>query len=223
MNKNCSASVSDEVLSEALKVAAVVLAAGQGSRFGSDKRFQPLPDGTPMALQSILSLLHAGIHTFVVIPPDDLLPNCWDQFVLTQLPKIAQDKANPSLGSIRWIECEDCTFGMGHSLSCGVRAVHLAGFEACLVALADMPYVQSSTMQRVAHALRCGNTLVRPVHNGLVGHPVGFAQEWFPQLIASTGDEGARPWLKSLKQKIQVIEVDDPGVLKDIDRLSDLE
>lgn len=218
---------SKELSAQPLRVAAVVLAAGKGSRFGSDKRLfnlkslLPLPsgpvEGIPMAVQSIAQFSGLGLGVIVVIPPDDLLPQYYNQFA-ARWPE-----ATPAPHQISWVECKDHAAGMGHSLASGVRAAQLAGFEACLIALADMPFVQLSTLETLAGLLTRGESLVRPSFKGVAGHPVGFGQEWFPKLIGSTGNEGAKSWLGQFKHKMQIIPVNDPGVLKDVDQLSDVE
>jgi molybdenum cofactor cytidylyltransferase len=204
-----------------VNVAAVVLAAGKSSRFGSDKRLNILPSGVPMAVQSILNLTALGIDVFVVVKPEDPLPECFRQFTEFHLENKHRVK------TVRWVECKDHALGMGHSLSCGVSALEQAGFGACLVTLADMPFIQSSTYEQLLTAIAMGKangvSVARPVYKGIPGHPVGFAREWFPKLISSTGDEGAKSWLKALKHPIKLIDVHDPGVLKDIDQTSDFD
>ncbi|MDH4395390.1 MAG: nucleotidyltransferase family protein [Limnobacter sp.] len=194
-------------------MAAVVLAAGKSSRFGSDKRLNILSSGVPMAVQSILNLTALGIDVFVVIKPEDRLPECFKQCV----------GVKPPPKTVHWVTCEDHALGMGHSLSCGAQAVDQAGFDACLVALADMPFIQVSTLEMLVQFLAAGHSLVRPTYKSTPGHPVGFARKWFPKLISSTGDEGAKPWLKAFAHQMKRIEVHDPGVLKDIDRMSDFD
>ena len=53
------------------------------------------------------------------------------------------------------------------------------------------------------------------------GHPVGFAAELYSELVTLSGDEGARRLVA--RYPAQGIEVDDPGVLIDVDTEADLE
>jgi molybdenum cofactor cytidylyltransferase len=50
-----------------------------------------------------------------------------------------------------------------------------------------------------------------------------FSAALFPQLLALSGDEGARQVLKSLGDRLTLIDTDDPGVLFDVDRPADLD
>lgn len=208
-----------------LQIAALVLAAGKSARFGSDKRFSLLPKSgqaevsvdMPMAVQSILKFTDLPLPVFVVIPPDDVFPEYCNQLASQS------DKVFRMLDNVTWIECKEHSSGMGHSLKCGAQAVSDAQFDACIVGLADMPFIQAGTLSSLVNALQRGKTLVRPIYNSIAGNPVGFGKTWFDNLIGSTGDEGAKPWLRQLKDQIHLIPVDDPGILIDVDFKSDLE
>jgi molybdenum cofactor cytidylyltransferase len=82
-----------------------------------------------------------------------------------------------------------------------------------------MPAVQSDTVRRVVAALRAGAATAAPLYSGRRGHPVGFAATLQAELMASNGDTGARAVL--LRHPPQLFEVDDPGVLYDVDTLED--
>ncbi|MCL4799694.1 MAG: nucleotidyltransferase family protein, partial [Burkholderiales bacterium] len=55
------------------------------------------------------------------------------------------------------------------------------------------------------------------------GHPVGFAARYGAELAALAGDAGAREILRRDRGLVELIEVDDPGVLRDVDTRADLE
>jgi len=102
---------------------------------------------------------------------------------------------------------------MGHSLACGVRARSSAA--GWVIALADMPAVSPATIVAVRDALARGYPSAAPVHRGQRGHPVGFGRACRTELLALTGDAGARGVLAAHPPLL--IEVDDPGCLLDID------
>jgi molybdenum cofactor cytidylyltransferase len=109
---------------------------------------------------------------------------------------------------------------MGNSLAAAVAAA--PSETGWLIALADMPRIQPRTIRAVADALLGGAELCAPYHQGRRGHPVGFAAGFGPQLRALSGDEGARAILQANRDRLQRIEVDDPGVLFDINVPGDL-
>jgi len=110
---------------------------------------------------------------------------------------------------------------MGHSLACAIRAT--PGASGWIVALADMPFIATSSHQSIAAALRRGASLAATEFDGQRGHPVGFSSRWFAELSALTGDQGAKSILQAHRAQLTLCPVDDPGGLKDVDRRCDLD
>ena len=88
--------------------------------------------------------------------------------------------------------------------------------------LADMPSIRPETIRAVAAALSSGAILCAPFHRGRRGHPVAFSAGFGPVLRALTGDVGARSIVESNQARVLRIDVDDPGVLLDINVPEDL-
>jgi molybdenum cofactor cytidylyltransferase len=111
--------------------------------------------------------------------------------------------------------------GMGDSIAAAVRATADAG--GWLILPADLPLVQPATLRRIAEALAQWQA-VQPVHAGARGHPVGFAASNGTALMALAGPSGAVSVLRGLRATNAVgeLEVDDPGVVTDVDTLADL-
>lgn len=187
----------------------ILLAAGYARRFGANKLLQPLPAGSPYA--GIPIALVAARHLV------EALPDC-----LAVLRPRAQ-----RLGEIlreagcSTVVCKDAAKGMGVSLAAGVRAAQDA--HGWVIALADMPFVRPETIRTIAGALGDGAAIAAPSYRGERGHPVGFARRFRDDLSALRGDTGARAILEAHPDWITLYDVDDPGVLRDIDAPSDLE
>jgi molybdenum cofactor cytidylyltransferase len=109
-------------------------------------------------------------------------------------------------------------WGMGDSIAVGVAAS--ADADGWLVLPGDMPFVLPDSIARVAAAL-AGHDIAYARHAGQRGHPVAFGATLKDQLLALTGDTGAR----SIVQRADSVAVDvnDPGVLVDIDTVADLD
>lgn len=105
--------------------------------------------------------------------------------------------------------------GMGHSLAAGIAAAE--GFDGTFIALGDMPWVETSTLEALRRGLDDRGAIVRPFHNGAPGHPVGFGQAHFEALMNLRGDEGAKMVLDRNRQQIVTINVSDAGVIRDLD------
>jgi molybdenum cofactor cytidylyltransferase len=85
-----------------------------------------------------------------------------------------------------------------------------------------MPYVRPETIAKIAAALAAGAPIAAPTYRGERGHPVGMSAQFRGALQALRGDEGARSVLKQNADLVQLIDVDDPGVCRDIDTPADL-
>lgn len=181
----------------------VVLAAGRGSRFRGDrhKLEQPIGGGGASVLGHTLHHVIGSGLPLVVVTTAKLAPLAERHVAARDV--VALDPLLP--------------VGMGHSIAAGVAArSHASGW---LVLPADMPMVLPATLRAVAAAL-AHHALAYPQYRGRRGHPVGFGAELFSELIALGGDEGARRLLA--RYPSHPVDVDDPGVLVDIDTQQDL-
>lgn len=204
---SAGASLSGQPVTAAADVVGILLAAGRGSRFdpagGRNKLLQALPGGEPVAAASARTLLAAVPRVVAVVRADD--------------PATA--------GLLRGMGCEvvvcaDAGSGMAASLVCGVR--HARDAAGWLIALADMPFVQTATLAALVRAVEEGGpaSIAAPVHAEQRGNPVVFGRAHLPALLALQGDQGARGILKN--NPVNELAVDDPGILQDIDAPSDI-
>ena len=183
-------------------IAGLLLAAGAGSRFGGGKLLHEV-EGAAIGVRSARNLLAAGLTvTAVVRPGSDELSR-----LLTAAGCIVT-------------ECPNAADGMGVSLAHAVA--HARAASGWVVALADMPRIAQATLLGVADAIAEGALIAAPVYRGARGHPVGFSGRLRDELLALKGDEGARAVLKRHHADIRLLEVDDAGVLFDIDRKEDV-
>lgn len=181
----------------------ILLAAGAGSRFGGGKLLHPLDDGVAIAAHAARHLLAAGLEVTAVVRPGD--------FPVAEL--LEQEGCMVTV-------CAEAAQGMGVSLAHGVAATRDAG--GWVVALADMPRIRPETIARVVQALGAGAEIAAPSYQGDRGHPVGFGKRFLHDLQGLSGDSGARPIVQRNQALVRLIDCDDPGVLLDIDRRSDL-
>ncbi len=111
--------------------------------------------------------------------------------------------------------------GMGDSIAAAVRATpEAAGW---LILPGDLPLVQAATLRAVAHAL-AQHAVVVPMFKGARGHPVGFAAGCRDALLDLKGNQGAASVVHAQQaiNSVAFVDVDDAGVVTDIDTLDDL-
>ena len=184
-------------------IAAVLLAAGAGARFGGDKLLHPLEDGVAIAAHAARNLLAAT--------PDVVAVVRWGDFPLYEMLEQEGCQVTMFQGAAR---------GMGASLAHGVAQAR--GADGWVVALADMPRVPVAIVKEIIASLAGGTLIAAPVHKGERGHPVGFGSALRDELLALDGDQGARAVLERHRNAVKLVECADPGVLYDIDRKTDI-
>jgi molybdenum cofactor cytidylyltransferase len=191
-------------------IVGVLLAAGAGTRFGGGKLLAPLPQsshgvpaGTPIGVAACLHLVSTLPRVIAVVQPRD----------------VGLARAFEQTGA-EVLKCAGAHEGMGVTLAAAVKAA--ADADGWVVALADMPWIAPATIAAIAARLREGAQLVAPMRDGRRGHPVGFARAHYASLSTLTGDEGARSVVAAHAGALELLEVDDPGVLLDVDRPGDL-
>jgi molybdenum cofactor cytidylyltransferase len=184
----------------------ILLAAGRGRRFDPsgtrNKLLEPLAGGEPVVVASARALLAVVPNVVAVVRPDD--------------GGVAE--ALYALGCDVTI-CADADDGMAASLVHAVRH-SLPAAQGWLIALGDMPRVHQATIKALSDALAGGAVIAAPVSGGKRGNPVAFGTACLPDLLALTGDEGARRILK--RHPVTELEVNDPGIFQDIDQPADL-
>jgi molybdenum cofactor cytidylyltransferase len=133
-----------------------------------------------------------------------------------------QNQENQWTG-VRVLVNADADEGMGRSLSVGARALP-PDTDAVVVGLADMPDVSSATINALVAAWRPlgPQGIVAPVFDGRRGHPVVLGAFYIPALCCLGGDRGARSILQEYADNLTLVDVNDPGVLIDIDVPEDL-
>ena len=119
---------------------------------------------------------------------------------------------------VRSVVNEQFDEGMASSLRCGIEAA-VTSVSGYLVALGDMPEIGEKTVVDLCERLvKAGpETIVLPVKNDQRGHPVLFGRGLRDELLALSGDRGARPVIDAHPQWVVEVDADNPGILTDVD------
>jgi molybdenum cofactor cytidylyltransferase len=197
------------------RMVGILLAAGRGERFGGDKLLAkvgagPGPGAELRDLEGESIGVAACRHLLAALPMVIAVVRAGDTALAAAL----------SAAGARVVRCANADEGMGASLACGVATAR--DVTGWIVALADMPWVRPSTIARVAAAVADGAPVAAPFHGGKRGHPVGFSAACYAKLAALTGDEGAKAIVAAHADALAHIDVDDPGILRDVDTRADL-
>jgi len=186
--------------------AVIVLAAGKGSRFlGADHKLAQRVGSATVLATTLRTAV--GTQLPVVVVTTEAFAEVARRSVAARDVVVLPDVGAPGVEGL----------GMGTSIAAGVGARPDA--SGWLILPGDMPMVRAATLLAVAEQLH-HHAVVYAQHHGRRGHPVGFGAELYSELTALTGDEGARRLVA--RYPAFGVEVDDPGVLIDVDTEADL-
>lgn len=122
----------------------------------------------------------------------------------------------------RYLENPDADAGQLSSLLAALAAVDRPGVTAILVTPVDAPLIEPATVSRLLGALRStGAPIVRATYRGRHGHPVIFARTVFEDLRNADPSLGARAVVRAYADGVVDLDVNDPGVLGDVDTPDD--
>ena len=180
------------------RVGALVLAAGEGRRFGGTKQLAEL-GGRPLLEHALAAV--AGIAPRVVVLGH----------------AAAEIQAAVDLQGARPVVCEDWRSGQAASLRCGLAA--LGGVDAVLVVLGDQPGLTPAAVSAVAGAAG-DEDAVRATYGGAPAHPVLLRRPLLERAGELRGDTGFRDLLEGTRVgAVEVGHLADPA---DIDTREEL-
>ena len=195
-------------------MAGIVLAAGDSQRMGTPKAAIDL-DGSSFVARVLSALADGGAEPLLIVVGKDA------DTVRGALPR------GREVALLRNPEP-----GRGQLSSLKVALAELLANDAtvagAVVALVDHPVVTPATIAALVSALQRSRAdgapaIALPRHLGKRGHPVGFSRAVWDELLATPDELGARAVTRRVPGRVQEIDVDDPGVLLDIDTPDDLQ
>jgi molybdenum cofactor cytidylyltransferase len=176
---------------------AIILAAGQSRRMGSNKLLAPFR-GKPMVTHVADAVQAAGLPAIVVLGH-------------------TEQEVRAVLAPYRpgFVFAADHDKGMGHSIAAGIAAVP-AEWQAVLICLGDMPLITPELLSQMA-GIASPSSILIPTFEGQRGNPVLWGRDHFASLTRLQGDVGARMIFQQLATHILQISWPDDSILRDFD------
>lgn len=225
------------------KMTAVVLAAGQSSRFGTDNKLLAVWNGKPVLRQTLDALTASDIDEILLVTGYER------EQVIDTLPQLQAD-ANGEAHTATYsndagrerpltvIHNSHFTEGLASSLRSAIsflsirdKPAEIEHSQAVMVCLGDMPAITTSTYDQLIAAWRAACAADKasadcafiPSYRERIGNPVILTASLFDNLLSLRGDSGARKLLASSPGIVKQIAVNDAAVLLDIDTPAELD
>jgi CTP:molybdopterin cytidylyltransferase MocA len=222
-------------------VAGVLLAAGEGSRFGGPKALVEL-DGQTLAERGVGLLRAGGADPILIVTGATPIQIPGTQTVynpdwrtgmgsslraalnaLTIPDDASPETAIPDDASPEAAIPDDASPEAADTEAASPDDASPEDVGAVVVALADQPLVGPESVARLIAAYRGGASVAVAAYDGQPRNPVLLAREHWPEVIATaTGDTGARAFLRARADLVTLVECGDTGRPDDIDTPADL-
>ena len=206
------------------KVAGVLLAAGEGSRFGQPKALVEL-NGQTLAERGVGLLRAGGADPILVVT--GAVPLELDRTLTVDNPQWRTGMGSSLRAALQALteagRGQDIGPEIGPEIGPDISPDIGPGIGAVVVALADQPLVGAEAVARLIAAYRGGASVAVAAYDGQPRNPVLLAREHWPEVIATaTGDQGARTFLRTRPELVTLVECGDTGRPDDIDTPADL-
>ena len=191
------------------RAGAIILAAGRSTRMGEAKQLLRLGDSTVLS-KTLENVRAAGVDEVVLV-------------LGFSAQRIRQQLLISGIDSLKVVVNQAYERGIASSLREGLSALD-PQTDAALVVLADQPFIRPETFDRIIDRYcRSNAQIVIPLYKGFRGNPVLLDRSVFPEVMALDGEVGCRAIFGSHLEGIVKLEVDDVGILLDIDNKDDYE
>ena len=194
-------------MSAPFRAIAVVTAAGSAERFGG-RKLLALVDGEPLLDRTIRSLLEGGASEVIVVV------GTADRAALERDVNAMND------ARVRPVENPDPARGMFSSIQEGVVT---ASGDALVVLPGDMPFVRPETVRLLIDRHRESGAIVSPRYRGKRGHPVVLPMRLRDEIRTTPTSANLHEVIKRHADTRVDLDLDDPGIVRDVDTPSDLE
>jgi len=183
-----------------LKIAVILEAAGNSTRFGSNKLLHKLSDGRPMVS-----------HVLDAVRPLDVSR----KVIVTQYEEVVG-----MTGGFDVVMNDDPELGISHSMQLGIEAAGDA--DAYMFCVCDQPWLSTGTLERMIEAYKEEHKkgtapIVSLAFEGKMYNPKIFSSRYRSELMALSGDTGGRQIIDAHADALLCVEAENANEITDID------
>jgi molybdenum cofactor cytidylyltransferase len=197
-----------------LRLAILILAAGEGSRLGGHPKALLKKDGSSLLKRLIESTQGFDpIETLVVTG-----------FYSDQIEAEIQSIQKSSQSTITWVRNANPSAGQSSSVRLGIESLK-SEYDVLLIALCDQPKIGASEIESLLEQFNqrsANQEIVLPVVNGQRGNPVLFSREVIQQILGVPGMV-CRPYMDRYPELIKTYATDNETFILDADTQDDIQ
>ena len=181
-----------------MKIAGLILAAGESSRMGQENKLMMRFLGKPMLIHVVDAAQSSNLsHVGVVVGQQS-----------ENIKKLISNQ------DVQYIENEQWKTGIASSIVAGTRQMHQV--DGYLILLGDMPFISSELINLIIDHGSSENIVI-PKKKGRQGNPVFFGSKFRDELMVLSGDFGAKKVIHENRSSVVKIEIESDAIFQDYD------
>lgn len=190
-----------------MRIGAVVLAAGQGSRMGNQAKAMLQLQGIPLVKRHLAALRSAGINEIVVVTG----------YHYEQIEPVVQGLA------AQVVRNPNPSVGQASSVRLGVAAIG-DRFDAVIMMLCDQPLIDEHDIEELVASFvnRSQGEILVPLVNKTRGNPAVFSGKAIREILAQGPDMYCRKYMDQNPDLVVFFETNNEHFITDVDTLDDL-
>lgn len=188
------------------EVAAIILAAGQGTRFGAEPKLLASLDGKPLVRHVAEAALASRAAPVLAV-------------LGHRRPEVAQALAGLAVRLV-----DNPAYGQGLATSLKAGFAQIGPAQGAIVLLGDMPLITAGLIDHLVEAWRSHHrpAALVPTCQGRRGNPVLLSRTLSSEIEGLSGDTGAGPLLRGRADVVE-LALEDPAIAQDVDTRAALE
>ena len=179
-------------------ISSILLAAGQSKRMNNENKLVKEVQGIPLIKHSVKNILSSQIDELIII---------------LGYQKDIVEKQIEKNERVKVIFNKEFESGMASSIKLGLKNLSQKT-KYFFICLGDMPMINHSIYNELINSKK-NKEIIVPTYKGTQGNPVLFSKSMKEKIMIIQGDTGAKKILKTNKNKILNIEINDVNILKD--------
>ena len=185
-------------------ISSILLAAGQSKRMLGENKLIKDVKGIPLIKYALNNILKSNVNEIIII---------------LGYQNETIEKLIDKTSRVKFVFNSNYKEGISSSIKKGIKNLSEKN-EAFFISLGDMPSINYNTYNQLIKYSKDKKVIV-PLFKGQKGNPVLFPKSFEKKLLSIEGDSGAKKMLEINKKKVLNLEIDDPGIIKDLDVPSD--
>tara|TARA_B100000959_G_scaffold146532_1_gene153846 strand:+ start:1010 stop:1597 length:588 start_codon:yes stop_codon:yes gene_type:complete len=181
-------------------ISSILLAAGQSKRMSGENKLIKSVKGIPLIKCALNNILKSHVNEIIIV---------------LGYQNETIEKLIDKTSRIKFVFNSNFESGMASSIIKGIKKLSKKT-DSFFISLGDMPSINYDTYNQLIKCNKNKKAIV-PMFKGQQGNPVLFPKSFEEKLLSIQGDSGAKKILEINKKEVLYLEINDPGIIRDLD------